>query len=39
MSLSSISPTPSLDHSTSPGGQTHSLFPLGGSFALLQAAL
>ena len=39
MSLSSILPTPSLDHSTSPGGQLHSLSRSSGSLALLQATL
>ena len=38
-SLNSILPTPSLDYSTSPGGQTHLLLPFGSSLALLQAAL
>ena len=33
ISPNSILPTPSLDHSTSPGGQMHSLLPSGGSLA------
>ena len=39
MSPNSILPTPGLDYSTSPGGQTPSSFQPGGSLALLQAAL
>ena len=38
-SLSSILPTPSLDHSTSPGGQMHLLLISGSSLALWQATL
>ena len=34
-----ILPTPGLDHSTSPGGQTHLLFTSSSSLALWQAAL
>ena len=39
ISPSSILPTPSLDHSTRLGGQTHSSFDPSSSLALLQAAL
>ena len=39
ISLSSILPTPSLDHSASPGGQTCSPFLLSGSIAPVQATL
>ena len=39
MSLSSILPTPGLDCSTSPGGQTHSLSIFSSSLAPWQAAL
>ena len=39
MSPSSILPTPSLDHSTSLGGQTHSSSDPSSSLALLQATL
>ena len=39
MSPNSILPTPGLDHSTSPGGQTHLSLHPGGSLALLQATL
>ena len=39
ISPNSILPTPSLDHSTRLGGQTHLLLSFGGSLALMQAAL
>ena len=38
-SLSSIFPTPGLDCSTSPGGQTHSFLASSSSLAPWQAAL
>ena len=39
ISLNSILPTPSLDHSTRLGGQTHLLLSFGSSLALMQATL
>ena len=39
ISPSSILPTPSPDHSTGPGGQSHSLLLSSGSLALWQATL